>query len=184
MYRLKLSYHYHTILPVIYALILCAGITACEKDDKISKAPHVVMVPATDTLPAVIAENTLLTNTHTWFIKDWVYVTNEATLTIEPGAIIKIIRKKDTNGGLLITRGAKIIARGLPDWPVLFQLDRPTRGPVRADQRAQRPSAQKPRHVRHRDRPADLALGPQQHLALASRRLSSLHSVDDLLKRE
>jgi hypothetical protein len=105
-------------------LIVFAGITACEREDgipAISKA-EVMMVPIADTLPPVIAENTLLTNTHTWYIKDWVYVTNEATLTIEPGTVIQMINKKETGSGLVITRGAKINATGLYNWPVLFML--------------------------------------------------------------
>lgn len=124
MYGLKSSYQ-SILFPFAWMLIICIGIIACEKDDNISAALKVdmMMIPATDTLPPVIAENTLLTNTHTWYIHDWSYITNEAVLSIEPGAIIKIIRKKDTNGGLVITRGSKIIARGLRNWPVLFQLD-------------------------------------------------------------
>ncbi|HEY1164503.1 MAG TPA: hypothetical protein VGE90_05030 [Chitinophaga sp.] len=110
-------------------LIICAGIAACEKEEHISAAPQVstVMIPMRDTLPPVIAENTLLTNTHPWYIAGWVYVSNEATLTIEPGTIIKITGKEDTGAGLVITRGAKIMARGLNDWPILFQLNNDTR---------------------------------------------------------
>jgi hypothetical protein len=111
-------------------LIMYAGVTACEREDNTPAGPKVdvMMMPVTDTLPPVIAENTLLTNTHTWYIKDWVYVTNEATLAIEPGTIIQILNRRDTSSGLVITRGAKIMAAGLKNWPILFQMN-DTTGP-------------------------------------------------------
>jgi hypothetical protein len=77
----------------------------------------------TDTLQHVIAENTLLTNTHPWYINGWVYLGNEATLHIEPGAVVKIIPEKQQGGGLVITRGAKLIARGLSNQPIRFELN-------------------------------------------------------------
>lgn len=115
---------YHSISWLISLLIICAGIAACEKDEHLSEVPQVntMMIPMRDTLPPLIAENTLLTNTHPWFITSWVYVSNEATLTIEPGTVIKITGEKEAGAGLVVTRGAKIMARGLGNWPILFQL--------------------------------------------------------------
>lgn len=116
---------YHPVWLPIWMLLSGIGITACEKegDTQAHLMVDVMTVPVADTLPPVIAENTLLTNTHTWYIKDWVYVTNEATLAIEPGTIIQILNRKDTSSGLVITRGAKIMAGGLKNWPILFQLN-------------------------------------------------------------
>lgn len=109
-------------------LLLCV-LFSCEKEEKAPVIPKVgtVMIPMRDTLPPVIAENTLLTNTHPWYIAGWVYVSNEATLTIEPGTVIKITAKEDTGAGLVVTRGARIMARGLNDWPILFQVNDATR---------------------------------------------------------
>lgn len=45
----------------------------------------------------------------------FIYVTNNATLTIEPGTIIK-----GEPAALVITRGSKIIADGLADQPIVF----------------------------------------------------------------
>ena len=122
MYRPEPSYH--SIKVLLWLLTICAGIVSCEKEDHMSGAPQVstMMVPMRDTLPPVIAENTLLTNTHPWYIAGWVYVSNEATLTIEPGTVINITGEKDAGAGLVITRGAKIMASGLSNWPILFQL--------------------------------------------------------------
>ncbi len=46
----------------------------------------------------------------------YVYVTNNATLTIEPGTVIRGTGK----GTLIITRGAKLIARGTKVEPIVF----------------------------------------------------------------
>lgn len=113
---------------LLWFLVICAGIIACEKDEHVPEVPQVntVMIPMQDTLPSVITENTLLTNTHPWYIAGWVYVSNEATLTIEPGTVIEITAQKDAGAGLVITRGAKIMASGLNNWPILFQLTNTT----------------------------------------------------------
>ena len=47
---------------------------------------------------------------YTYSLRDLVYVTNGAVLTIEPGT--KIVGEKSTRGALIITRGCKIIANG------------------------------------------------------------------------
>jgi hypothetical protein len=111
-------------MTLLWFLTICAGIIACEKDEHLSEVAQVntMMIPMRDTLPPVIAENTLLTNTHPWYIAGWVYVSNEATLTIEPGTVIRIAGEKEAGAGLVITRGAKIMARGFSNWPILFQL--------------------------------------------------------------
>jgi len=98
---------------------------ACEKE-KVKDLAHgigVQTIPVSDTLQKVITENVLLTNSHPWYIDGWAYVSNEATLHIEPGTVIKVIADERSGGGLVITRGAKIIAGGLKDMPVRFELN-------------------------------------------------------------
>ena len=53
-----------------------------------------------------------------YLLKGNVFVTNNVTLTIEPGTIIK--GDKGTKGALIITRGAKINATGTVDKPIVF----------------------------------------------------------------
>ncbi|WP_316844212.1 hypothetical protein [Pedobacter psychrodurus] len=53
-----------------------------------------------------------------YLLKGNVFVTNNATLTIQPGTIIK--GDKATKGALIITRGAKINATGTADKPIVF----------------------------------------------------------------
>ncbi len=70
----------------------------------------------TKTVDADITSNT------TWsgiiLLKNKVYVKNGATLTIEPGTIIR--GDKTTQGSLIITRGSKIMADGTINNPIVF----------------------------------------------------------------
>ncbi|SDM06491.1 hypothetical protein [Pedobacter antarcticus] len=65
-----------------------------------------------------------ITSATTWsadkiyLLKGNVFVTNNVTLTIQPGTIIK--GDKSTKGALIITRGAKIEAAGSVDKPIVF----------------------------------------------------------------
>lgn len=51
-------------------------------------------------------------------LRGYVYVTNNATLTIDPGT--KIVSNKDSAGVLVIYRGAKIMAQGTAEAPIVF----------------------------------------------------------------
>jgi len=65
-----------------------------------------------------------ITSSMTWtadkiyLLKGTVYVTNNATLTIEPGTIIK--GEKSSKGTLIISRGSKIMAEGTTEKPIVF----------------------------------------------------------------
>lgn len=72
----------------------------------------------------VVTVNADITTATTWkadkiyLLKGNVFVTSNATLTIEPGTIIK--GDKATKGALIVTRGAKIQAVGTADKPIVF----------------------------------------------------------------
>lgn len=71
----------------------------------------------------VNVQDSISTNTHwtcdkQYLLKGYVYVTAGATLTIDPGVIIK--GDKDTKGALIIERGAKIMAQGTVTQPIIF----------------------------------------------------------------
>ena len=65
-----------------------------------------------------ITANLTLKCQYTYKLRGLVYVTNGAILTIEPGT--KIVGELNKNGALIITRGAKIIADGTADKPIVF----------------------------------------------------------------
>ena len=79
--------------------------------------------PETTVYPATITTvSTDITTNTTWSgvvrLNNKVYVKNNATLTIAPGTIIR--GDKLTQGTLIITRGAKIIADGTATNPIVF----------------------------------------------------------------
>jgi hypothetical protein len=68
-----------------------------------------------------ITSDTTWTRDNTYFLQGYTFVINNATLTIEPGTVIK---GKVTTGAnaasLIITRGAKIMAAGTASAPIIF----------------------------------------------------------------
>jgi hypothetical protein len=66
----------------------------------------------------ITANRTLFADT-VYTLTDFVHVTNGATLTIEPGTVIK----GTINSALFIMRGARIVADGRADAPIVFTSD-------------------------------------------------------------
>jgi hypothetical protein len=73
---------------------------------------------ATNIIAGTIDKDTKLTKRNTYQLVGVVYVTNNATLTIEPGTVIRGDDK--TCGTLVITNGSKIIAEGIETDPIVF----------------------------------------------------------------
>lgn len=69
-------------------------------------------------LNGVIDKDMVLQNKNTYIIYNVVYVTNNATLTIEPGTVIR--GDFETCGTLVVTKGSKIIAKGTETDPIVF----------------------------------------------------------------
>lgn len=73
----------------------------------------------TITLKGKIDKDTILRAGNSYILQGLVYITNNATITIEPGTVVKG-QYTDPVGGLVITRGAKIMAAGAVDKPIVF----------------------------------------------------------------
>jgi hypothetical protein len=73
---------------------------------------------STSILSGVINKNTTLYKKNIYLLTGIVYVTSGATLTIEPGTLIR--GDYDTKGTLIITKGCKIIAQGEETNPIIF----------------------------------------------------------------
>lgn len=89
--------------------------TSCKDDKK-----DVIDTPVSDVVEITgdISANQTWEATKKYKIKGFVYVTNGATLTIQPGTVI--YGDKGTKSTLIITRGAKIMAEGTAAKPIVF----------------------------------------------------------------
>jgi hypothetical protein len=107
-----------SLLFLAFSAVILAS--SCSKKDAIID-PVVPVTPTDGTSVEVtgdIAKNTTWTADKIYTLKGFVYVTEGATLTIEPGTIVK--GDKASKGTLIVTRGAKIMAVGTVDKPIVF----------------------------------------------------------------
>ncbi|GGG31273.1 T9SS C-terminal target domain-containing protein [Hymenobacter glacieicola] len=120
------------------AATLLVGLAACSKEDT-TPAPNVTGSGTTPTPPTTtptgqvvtvggtgitsITTNTTWSASNKYLLKGFVYVRSGATLTIEAGTIIK--GDKDTKGALIVEPGAKLIAVGTAEKPIIFTSNQP-----------------------------------------------------------
>lgn len=110
-------------------LILLIIITGCT--DTVPPPPPPVGTDdsgrTTETLQTPIKSNITLKSNIIYILDRPVSVENGATITIEPGTIIKGTYNSNTKtkGGLIIKPGAKIIAEGTVDKPIVFTSNKP-----------------------------------------------------------
>jgi hypothetical protein len=96
-------------------------IVAKTNDGAYKDSCEVTIDPAagsTITLSGNITSNITLKSDVNYVLDGWVYVKEGAIFTIEPGTIIK--GKIDTKAALIIERGAKIMAEGTAQKPIVF----------------------------------------------------------------
>ncbi len=103
---------FKTIATALTFGCLLTGLTSCDKPT----APP--RVDEGDVITGVITSDLTLDPTKVYILKRFAYVQAPATLTIPAGTVIK--GDKDTKGTLIIERGAKIIADGTEDKPIVF----------------------------------------------------------------
>lgn len=113
-FQKKASMKKHTLL-LLFAAMLFAACSKKEGTGTVTPPP-----PTSDVVEVSgdIKTSTTWTADKIYLLKGFVYVTDAATLTIEPGTIIK--GDKATKGTLVITRGARIEAVGTVDKPIVF----------------------------------------------------------------
>jgi hypothetical protein len=92
---------------------MATTIFSCSEDDDNSNGGDDENV-----LEVSIPENTTLEADKKYTLKGNVFVPSGVTLTIEPGTVI--VGDKATKGALIIERGAKIMAEGTADEPIVF----------------------------------------------------------------
>jgi hypothetical protein len=79
--------------------------------------------PGQVTVSTNISANTAWTADKEYTLQGFIYVTNCATLTIEPGTVIK--GDKGSKGALIVSRCGKIIADGTAELPIVFTTNDP-----------------------------------------------------------
>ena len=115
-------------LSLAFAAALIMSLASCNKQDT-TPAPAPVVTPPTTTTGSTldvqgeIKADTRWTAANKYLLKGYVYVRSGATLTIDAGTIIK--GDKDTKGALIVEPGAKLIAIGTVDKPIIFTSNQP-----------------------------------------------------------
>jgi hypothetical protein len=103
-------------LTVLSFTAMFFSTTSCKKKND-NPTPVDTTDPNGYVLNADITANRTLKANSTYTMEAMIYVKNGATLTIEAGATIKVVKGKHA---LIITRGAKIMAVGTADKPIVF----------------------------------------------------------------
>lgn len=102
-------------------------ITAISRSDTTIKATcAVVITPATGQVINVSGDITTDTKWYAagkYMLSGYIYVKNNATLTIEPGTLIKGV--SGTKATIIIEKGSKIMAQGTATAPIVFTSDKP-----------------------------------------------------------
>ncbi|MDT3404513.1 hypothetical protein [Mucilaginibacter terrae] len=111
---------------LVIGLLATSLFSSCSSDD--DNVDTGTVVPGSTTLTGAITSSVTLTKDKVWTLEGFVYVTGaNTTLTIQPGT--KIISKRANAGVLVITRGAKIQARGTAAEPIVFTSGETTPAP-------------------------------------------------------
>lgn len=106
--------------------------TACKKDETAEPAPPTPSGSSftitdlgnnTNKVEGASTASFTFTSNKQWLLQGFVYVESGATLTIEPGTVIK--GDKNSKGTLIIKRGAKINAVGTSNNPIVFTSNQP-----------------------------------------------------------
>lgn len=109
-------------LKLITFLLLAVGLSlgSCTRDED---EDDVVIPGENITVKGTITSNTTWDAKNKYLIEGFVYVESGTTLTIEPGTIIK--GDKATKASLIVKPGARIIAEGTNQKPIIFTSNQP-----------------------------------------------------------
>lgn len=100
---------------LVFAFFAAVLFSACSDKGSDESTPAVENVVE---VSGEIKANATWSADKIYLLKGFVFVSNNATLTIKPGTIIK--GDKASKGTLIVTRGAKIDATGTSDQPIVF----------------------------------------------------------------
>jgi hypothetical protein len=115
---------------LLYLAIFITLVTGCRK---IEEDGQIVIINGggsgstaqTITLKGRIDKDTVLRAGNNYILSGLVYMVNNATMRIEPGVIVKSDYQGANVAGLVITRGAKLVADATQDNPIVFTSNSP-----------------------------------------------------------
>ena len=116
---------------VLFAAAFVALIaTSCRKIEMDGGGSTVVAPPTTPGVQTIILKgridkDTVLREGNNYILSGLVYIVNNATITIQPGVTVKGDYIGASVATLVITRGAKIIADGTQEKPIVFTSNSP-----------------------------------------------------------
>lgn len=102
---------------LLFGALAVLALGSCKKDD----SPSTPVNPGTGnkvTITGDIKGNRTFSADSVYLLKGFVYVTDGATLTIQPGTVIK--GEKASKGTLVVSRGGKVMAEGTAAKPIIF----------------------------------------------------------------
>ncbi|NQV76508.1 MAG: hypothetical protein HQ491_10720 [Bacteroidetes bacterium] len=105
---------------ILLSLAVAIFTTACKKSTVDDTNDTIIVAPVSTTVEVKvdITANTTWTADKIYLLKGIINITSGATLTIQPGTLIK--GDKATKGTIVVNRGGKILAVGAIDKPIVF----------------------------------------------------------------
>ena len=117
---------------IILAAVTMLAASSCRKIEMDGGTTTVVPTPPnpnpigqTITLKGRIAKDTLLKAGNTYILSGLVYMVNNATMKVEPGVNVRGDYQGSNVAALIITRGAKLVADGTQENPIVFTSNSP-----------------------------------------------------------
>ncbi|MBD1398036.1 T9SS C-terminal target domain-containing protein [Pontibacter sp. JH31] len=116
------------LFNLVLVALISVAVFACDEDSTTTPAPTGEQFAMTQENGMMVIAGSTEQNyefkaDQKYLLKGFVYVKAGATLTIEPGTIIK--GDKATKGTLIIERGGKIMANGTAQKPIVFTSSQP-----------------------------------------------------------
>lgn len=103
-------------------LVMIGGGTSCVKVTFDEGGSHVTPTPTSNVISGIITSSRYYAKGK-YILKGYVYVTEGATITFEAGSVI--VSDITEKGALIIERGARLIADGRPNNPIVFTSGKP-----------------------------------------------------------
>jgi hypothetical protein len=124
---------FQSIVDVPYKGAFAPAPVAMWTDNWTNFDPQNAVYPTPNVnVTASITTDTRWTAGNTYYLRGQIYVKNNATLTIDPGVVVRGDATA-TGAGLFVTKGAKLIAEGTATSPIVFTSDKAVGARVKGD---------------------------------------------------